>query len=78
MVWNRPDQDQLEDTVEFPAVAGDDEPDGWRVHGERSADGWVTIEIIELAEGELSGEQAPNVPRADAAGREGGELMTGT
>ena len=39
--------------------------------GEQSADGWVTIEIIPLAEDEVSGEQAPDVPRADAAGREG-------
>jgi hypothetical protein len=69
--------DPDDDTIEFEAIT-DEEPPGWHVTGERSADGWVTIEIIELAEGELSGEQAPNVPTADAAGREGGVAMTGT
>jgi hypothetical protein len=54
-------------TVEFPAVT--DEPPGWRVHGEQSADGWVVIEFIPLSDDELSGE-AP-----DAAPQEGGELI---
>jgi len=68
----------LDDTQEFPAFTDTDEPDGWHVSGARSADGWVEITIIPLSDDELSGEQAPDVSRVDAAGQEGGELMTGT
>jgi hypothetical protein len=70
-MWQRPDQHLDPDaTVEFPAVTGD--PPGWRVHGEQSADGWVVIEIIELTEGELSGQppDAEGVPRDATSGKE--------
>ena len=56
MVWNRPDQDQLDDTAEFPAITDLDGPPGWHMVAERGpVDGEVVIEIIELTEDELSG-----------------------
>ena len=64
-MWQRPDSYLDPDpdaTVEFPAVT--DDPPGWRVHGERSADGWVVIEIIELPEDEL----LPGQPQERSAG----------
>jgi hypothetical protein len=70
MVWNRPDQDQLDDTAEFPAITEADEPDHVRVRAERSLDGWVEITITELDEGELlSGTPDAEGAQADAAAR---------
>jgi hypothetical protein len=68
-MWNRPDADELDETVEFefdPTVY--DDVAGCRVRAERSLDGWVEITITELDEGELlSGTPDAEGAQADAA-----------
>ena len=69
----RPDADELDDdTVEFEFDPTAAEPGHVQVHAERSRDGWVVIEFIELTEGELSGAHlGPDAEgaQADAAAR---------